>query len=52
MVEFSMKAEKKALKQHQAIYVSITRSRNRRIAITNENSSSRNEHSNHTNASK
>ncbi|KAL5763837.1 hypothetical protein ACOSQ2_016431 [Xanthoceras sorbifolium] len=41
MAEFSKKATKRALKQRQAIYVSITRSRNRGIAITNEDSSSR-----------
>ncbi|KAL5789579.1 hypothetical protein ACOSQ2_004467 [Xanthoceras sorbifolium] len=36
----SKKAAKRALKQRQAIYASITRNRNRRIVITNEDSSS------------
>ncbi|KAL5852725.1 hypothetical protein ACOSQ3_007843 [Xanthoceras sorbifolium] len=37
----SKKAAKRALKQHQVIYASITRSRNRGIGITNKDSSSR-----------
>ncbi|KAL5733871.1 hypothetical protein ACOSP7_031732 [Xanthoceras sorbifolium] len=37
----SKKAAKRALKQRQAIYASITRSRNRGIVITNEDSSSK-----------
>ncbi|KAL5742079.1 hypothetical protein ACOSP7_028811 [Xanthoceras sorbifolium] len=41
MAESSKKAAKRALKQCQAIYASITRSRNREIVITNEYSSSR-----------
>ncbi|KAL5752346.1 hypothetical protein ACOSQ2_022853 [Xanthoceras sorbifolium] len=41
MAESSKKAAKRALKQRQAIYASITRSRNRGIIIINEDSSSR-----------
>ncbi|KAL5759200.1 hypothetical protein ACOSQ2_018038 [Xanthoceras sorbifolium] len=41
MAESSKKAAKRALKQRQAIYASITRSRNRGIVITNKDSSSR-----------
>ncbi|KAL5739918.1 hypothetical protein ACOSQ2_029098 [Xanthoceras sorbifolium] len=41
MAESSKKAARRALKQCQAIYASITRSRNRGIVITNEDSSSR-----------
>ncbi|KAL5826090.1 hypothetical protein ACOSQ4_017887 [Xanthoceras sorbifolium] len=41
MAKSSKKAAKRALKQRQAIYASITRSRNRGIVITNKDSSSR-----------
>ncbi|KAL5826000.1 hypothetical protein ACOSQ3_017836 [Xanthoceras sorbifolium] len=41
MAEFLKKAAKRALKQRQTIYASITRSKNRGIVITNEDSSSR-----------
>ncbi|KAL5761457.1 hypothetical protein ACOSP7_017721 [Xanthoceras sorbifolium] len=41
MAESSKKAAKRALKQRQAIYASITRSKNRGIVITNKDSSSR-----------
>ncbi|KAL5834197.1 hypothetical protein ACOSQ4_013694 [Xanthoceras sorbifolium] len=46
MAESSKKAAKRALKQRQAIYASITRSRNRGIVITNKDSSSRSINSN------
>ena len=45
----SKKAEKRALKQQQAIYASLTRNRNRGISITNEEQNYRNEAPSDTN---
>ncbi|KAK1568692.1 hypothetical protein Q3G72_027604 [Acer saccharum] len=49
MIESSKEAEKKALKQRQAIYASLTRNRNHGISITNEEQNSRNEAPSDTN---